>query len=276
MSSKTESTGSPEVEALLQDALRDLEDHAAKLERSNRDLEQFAYAASHDLQTPLRKVKSFSMLLQQELEPIIAGLEGEQRERVEKYFAFVIESAERSQELVNGLLSFSRTGRRVEKELVSLDKCLDDALFILDEDVKEKRVEVVRHPLPTLVVDASLVTRVFQNLVGNAIKFRHDGRASRVEVGAEERADGWLIYVRDNGVGIDERHKERVFVIFQRIGTKKRGTGLGLALCKKIVESHGGQIWFESVLDEGSTFYFTLPKEQFDDGAPVEKAEEAC
>lgn len=265
MSSRTASTDSSDAEARLESALRDLERHAAQLERSNRDLEQFAYAASHDLQTPLRKVKSFSLLLRDELAPIMGKVEPDQRERIEKYLAFVIAGAEQSQELINGLLSFSRTGRRSEKGLVSLDACLDDALFILDDDLREKQVQLSRSPLPAVWADASLMTRVFQNLIGNAIKFRHEGRVPEIEIGSERLPGDWLVYVRDNGIGIDQRHQERVFVIFQRIGTKKRGTGLGLALCKKIVEHHGGRIWFESVLGKGTTFKFTLPKEHHGD-----------
>lgn len=261
MSSKTASTGDPDVEARLQEALRDLEHHAAELERSNRDLEQFAYAASHDLQTPLRKVKSFSLLLQEELAPTIESMDDERRERIEKYFRFVIEGAERSQELINGLLSFSRTGRRLEKAWVRLDRCLDDALFILDEDLGEKGVVFHREPLPVVFADGPLMTRVFQNLVGNAIKFRHSERVPEVSVHASEDDASHVITVKDNGIGIDDRHYDRVFVIFQRIGTRKRGMGMGLALVKKIIEGHGGRVWYESVVGEGTEFHFTLPKE---------------
>lgn len=274
MSSKTASTDSPDTEALLQEALRDLEHHAAQLERSNRDLEQFAYAASHDLQTPLRKVKSFSLLLQEELLPIMETMDEERRGRVAKYLAFVIAGAEQSQDLINGLLSFSRTGRRLDRAEVPLDQCLDNALFILEEDIREKGVTVTRHPLPSVWADSSLMTRVFQNLIGNAIKFRVETRAPEIEVGAEAMPSDWHVYVRDNGIGIDQRHQDRVFVIFQRIGTKKKGTGMGLALCKKIVERHGGRIWFESVLGEGTTFHFTLPKEQHGDA--VDRTPTAC
>lgn len=258
---------------LLQKALRDLKRHASELERSNRDLEQFAYAASHDLQTPLRKVKSFSLLLRDELEPVLADLDEEQRVRVAKYFSYIIEGAERSQDLINGLLSFSRTGRKVEKSPVCMRTCIDGALFILDEDIREKGAEVTcPADWPTVCVDESLMTRVFQNLVGNAIKFRDDDRAPRIRISYDERERELLVSVQDNGIGIDARHQERVFLIFQRIGTKKRGTGLGLALCKKIIESHGGRIWFESVVGVGTTFNFTLPREQQCHGQPVDEA----
>lgn len=260
--------------ATVQD-ISDLRRSNEELERSNRDLEQFAYAASHDLQTPLRKVKSFSLLLQEEIAPLLEKAPPEQRERVEKYLSFVIEGSERSQELINGLLSFSRTGRRLERSRVSMDKCLDDALFILDEHLREKGVTVTRGELPHLAVDASLITRVFQNLVGNAIKFRHDGRSPKVEIRCEERESDWLFSVQDNGIGLDLRHQERVFVIFQRIGTRKAGTGLGLALCKKIIEGHGGSIWFDSQLGRGSTFLFTLPKESRRDAEPVDVSKTA-
>lgn len=261
MSSKTASTAEPDVAALLQDAVRDLERYAAELERSNRDLEQFAYAASHDLQTPLRKVRSFSLLLKEELAPDIAAMDPERRKRLETYFRFIVDGADRSQELINGLLSFSRIGRRVEKEWMPLDDALDDAVFILEEHIKKKSVRLERHPLPVVFATPSLMARVFQNLLGNAIKFRSDERKPRIEVGVDDLGQEWRVYVKDNGIGIDARHRERVFVIFQRIGAKKRGTGLGLALCKKIIESHGGKIWYESELGAGTVFYFTMPKE---------------
>lgn len=246
--------------AQLQEAMQELKVRAEKLERSNRDLEQFAYAASHDLQTPLRKVKSFSMLLREELAPLLEEVDEEKRQRIEKYLDFVTQGSEQSQQLIDGLLSFSRTGRNIDRSVVDLDDCLDAALFILSDDIREKGVTIKRTPLPTELVDESLMTRVFQNLVGNAIKFRAQERAPEVEVGAEDDADRHTIFVKDNGIGIDDRHSERVFVIFQRIGTQKNGAGLGLALVKKIVESHGGAVWFESTPGEGTTFKFTLPK----------------
>ena len=264
------------MQAQLQKALSDLEEYAAKLERSNRDLEQFAYAASHDLQTPLRKVKSFSLLLKEEMQPLIASLDEEKRDRLEKYLSFVIGGAERSQELINGLLSFSRIGRNVELEKVDLDECLDAALFILSDDLREKGVRIARSPLPTASVDESLMTRVFQNLVGNAIKFRCDCRRPVVEVEAEEGPEHFTIHVTDNGIGIDSRHSDRVFVIFQRIGTHKNGAGLGLALVKKIVEGHGGKVWFTSEQGSGTTFSFTIPKELHCGDERIDDTEATC
>ena len=268
-----------DVGSLLQNTLKDLEAQAAELERtnrelaqSNRDLEQFAYVASHDLNTPLRKVKSFTLLMQEELEDVIAELPEERRERIQQYMQFVADGADKSQQLISGLLAFSRTGRILDIQEVSLDKPLDDALFILSDDIQKKSVEVERGPMPVVYADASLMTRVFQNLIGNAIKFRRDGERPIVYVSSTEHEDEWEIAVRDNGIGIQDRHAERVFVIFQRIGTRKRGMGLGLALCKRIVERHGGRIWFDSVVGEGSTFHFTVPKEPHHEQRDVDLA----
>lgn len=253
---------------VLHNTLRSLEQQAEELERtnrdleqSNRDLEQFAYVASHDLNTPLRKVKSFTVLMQEELADVIAELPEERRERVQQYMQFVADGADKSQQLIAGLLSFSRTGRVLDIEQVSLDGPLDDALFILAEDLKDKGATVHRCSMPLVYADPSLMTRVFQNLIGNAIKFRSDERAPEIRIDCDEHPDEWELSVSDNGIGISARHSERVFVIFQRIGNRKKGMGLGLALCKRIVERHGGRIWFESTLGGGTTFHFTVPKE---------------
>jgi len=252
----------------LEEQTAELEGQRAELERinrdleqSNRDLEQFAYVASHDLNTPLRKVKSFTVLMQEELADVIADLPEERRERVQQYMQFVADGADKSQQLIGGLLAFSRTGRILDIEQMRLDGPLDDALFILAEDLQNKGATVRRGPMPIVYADPSLMTRVFQNLIGNAVKFRSDDRKPEIEISCEERPDEWEVSVSDNGIGISERHSERVFVIFQRIGNRKKGMGLGLALCKRIVERHGGRIWFESTLGSGTKFFFTVPKE---------------
>lgn len=243
----TDVTDLKETEQRLGKLVRDLQ-------RSNRDLEQFAYAASHDLQTPLRKVSNFTKLLRQEYGHLFD-------ETASQYMDFIEKGAERSKELINDLLSFSRAGREMAVDDFPLDHALDDALLILDEDVAEKGIEIERGSLPTVTGDKTLLTRVFQNLVGNAIKFRHPERDPIIHISAEDVGHSWQVCVRDNGIGMDMRHADRIFVIFQRIGGKKNGTGVGLALCKKIVERHGGCVWVDSVEGEGSSFLFTLPKE---------------
>ena len=232
-----------------------------ELARSNRDLEHFAYVASHDLKTPLRKVKGFTMLMKEELGPVVETLDEEKRDRILHYMSFVIEGADKSERLIDGLLAFSRTGRKMEVEKVSLDDALNDALFILSEDLEAKGCSVHRESLPIVRADASLMTRVFQNLIGNAIKFRSE-EPPLVSVSSVERPSHWEIVVTDNGIGLDSRHQERAFLIFQRIGNKKKGMGLGLALCQRIVDRHGGKIWFDSVPGGGTAFHFTIPKEE--------------
>ncbi|RLB43795.1 MAG: hypothetical protein DRH30_02545 [Deltaproteobacteria bacterium] len=242
------------MESQLKSTIRDLQ-------RSNRDLEQFAYAASHDLQTPLRKVKNFALLLNSEFGHVFDELESNDRDLANKYMRFLVEGAEKSQELINGLLHFSRTGRTVLYNPLPVDDAVDDAVFILSEDIKQKVAIIHRETLPELDADKSLIVRVFQNLIGNAIKFRHSDRRPEVWISAHDDGSMWRFEVRDNGIGIDSRHHDRAFIIFQRIGNKKNGVGLGLALCKRIVERHGGRIWFTSELGKGTSFFFTLPKE---------------
>lgn len=245
-----------------QQAEKLLQKRNRELARSNQDLEQFAYVASHDLQTPLRKVKNFTMLLQSEYSHLFD-------EEARRYMKFIVEGAEKSQALINDLLSFSRAGREVNISSFPLDHALDDALYILDEDIIEKNVTIDRQPLPVVWGDRLLFARVFQNLIGNAIKFRVKDRPAYIRIGTQEGEHDHIIYVSDNGSGVDMRHAKRIFTIFQRAGTVKNGNGLGLALSKKIVERHGGRIWVESVLNSGATFYFNLLKEYVNgDGSP--------
>lgn len=245
-----------ETEQQLGSYLRKLSAKAEDLKRSNRDLESFAYAASHDLQTPLRKVCNFAAHLQEEY--------GDRLDdpMAQKYLKFIVDGASTAQALINGLLYFSRTGREIHAEWFDLDEALDEALFILEDDLEAKGVTVQRCELPKVFGDKSLLARVFQNLIGNAIKFRHPDREPLVKIGMEDQEDQWQVYVADNGLGFDMHHVEQIFVIFRRLSTDKNGSGLGLALCKRIVERHLGRIWAESVEGEGSTFYFSLPKEQ--------------
>lgn len=243
------------VESQIGQYVIQLRQKAEELERSNEDLEQFAYVASHDLQTPLRKVKNFTMLLQQEYGHLLND------EMSKKYMEMIVAGAERSQELIEGLLSFSRTGRSLKTEKLPLDRPLQDALGILNEYIEERDVHLEVSSLPDVYGDRILLARVFQNLIGNAIKFRDPKKEETyVRVWAEDRGDRWEVSVQDNGLGIGERHLKRIFIIFQRMSSRKNGSGLGLALCKKIVERHGGTIRVESTPGEGSRFIFTLPK----------------
>ncbi len=225
-----------------------------ELERSNSDLEQFAYVASHDLQEPLRKVASFCQLLQKRYQ-------GKLDERGDQYIGFAVDGAKRMQALINDLLAFSRVGRRTaEPALLETGELLDSALANLDEAIAAAGATVTRGELPAVLGEKSLLTAVLQNLVGNALKF-HGEDPPEIGVSAERDGDDWRFSVQDNGIGIDAEYAERIFVIFQRLHGRGDypGTGIGLALCRKIVEHHGGTIWLDTTVTAGTRFCFTLP-----------------
>jgi signal transduction histidine kinase len=245
--------------AASRDAHAQLDAQARELERSNAELEQFAYVASHDLQEPLRKVASFSQLLEQRYR-------GQLDERADQYIDFAVDGAKRMQQLINDLLAFSRVGRTSGSfQPVALDRVLARALANLDTAIEESAAEVVSDPLPSVEGEETLLTIVFQNLVGNAIKFRSDA-PPHVRINVERDGEQWLFTCSDNGIGIDAEYAERVFVIFQRLHPKDEyaGTGIGLAMCRKIVEYHGGRIWLDTDAQTGTTFRFTLPALQED------------
>jgi signal transduction histidine kinase len=244
--------------AAMEEAREQLALQAEELARSNADLEQFAYVASHDLQEPLRKVTSFCQLLQRRYE-------GQLDERADQYIEFAVDGAKRMQLLINDLLAFSRVGRTTEAFVeVDCDDALDRALSNLESAIDDLGADIVRKgPLPSVEGDPTLLTALFQNVVGNAIKFRSDD-PPRVEISADQVDGEWSFRVADNGIGIDEAYAERVFVIFQRLHAKERypGTGIGLALCKKIVEFHGGRIWLDTDVPSGTAVCWTLPVAQ--------------
>jgi len=229
------------------------------LRRSNQELEQFAYVASHDLQEPLRKVASFCQLLQQRYG-------GELDARADQYIGFAVDGAQRMQDLINDLLAFSRVGRMEQPHsAVDCAALVERVRADLGRVIEESGAEiVVDGELPTVMGDATLLRVVFQNLIGNAIKFRGEA-APRAELSAVREGECWKFRVSDNGIGIDAEYAERIFVIFQRLHPRSQyeGTGIGLAMCRKIVEYHGGRMWLDTdtPAGEGSTFYFTLPAE---------------
>ncbi|MFF3886248.1 CHASE3 domain-containing protein [Streptomyces sp. NPDC001914] len=237
----------------------DLDAQAVELRRSNAELEQFAYVASHDLQEPLRKVASFCQLLEKRY--------GDQLDdRARQYIDFAVDGAKRMQILINDLLTFSRVGRVNDARLpVDLDQALSKALANLDSSITESGASVDRpDELPRVVGDPTLVTMLWQNLIGNAVKFRHPDRPPHVRVTCEpdpEDSGAWRFCVTDNGIGIPAEFEEKVFVIFQRLHARDAygGTGIGLALCKKIVEYHGGRIWIDTTHTDGTRFCFTIP-----------------
>ena len=226
---------------------------AEELTRSNRDLEQFAYVASHDLQEPLRKVASFCQLLQRRYS-------GQLDERADQYIAFAVDGAQRMQRLINDLLAFSRIGRLTAGFVdVDLDAVLTEAAAQLEG--KADGAEITWDDLPTVEGEEPLLTTLFVNLIGNSLKFRRPDVPAKVHVSAHRLAKEWQIAVKDNGIGIEPEFADKVFVIFQRLHARDayEGTGIGLAIVKKIVEYHGGRIWLGADVAEGTEINFTLP-----------------
>lgn len=227
----------------------------ANLARSNRDLQEFAYAASHDLQEPLRAMSGCAQLLERRLGPSAD-------DTTRELLGHIVDGAARMRGLITDLLAYSRASSRGVSEVeLALGDAVERARIALAASIADARAEIVVSPLPTVVGDAAQLTQLFTNLLGNAIKYRGE-RPLRVVVASEARDDDWVVWVEDNGIGIEAAHFERIFQLFQRLHARAQypGNGIGLALCQKIVERHGGRIWVESEPDRGSRFSFTLPK----------------
>jgi len=242
----------------LREAHDQLDDQARELTRSNAELEQFAYVASHDLQEPLRKVASFCQLIEQRY--------GDQLdERGMQYIAFAVDGAKRMQQLINDLLAFSRVGRNAsDQPVVAGDDVLRQAVASLAGAIEESGAQIEAGPLPPVRGEPALLAAVFQNLIGNALKFHGENGAPHVAISAEldDAGGDWTFTVADDGIGIEPEYAERIFMIFQRLHPKDAyaGTGIGLAMCRKIVEYHGGRIWLDvDAPGDRTTFRFTLP-----------------
>lgn len=234
--------------------VRSLNQQAGELKRSNGDLEQFAYIASHDLQEPLRMVSGFTGLLQRRYA-------GKLDADADEFIGFVIGGVNRMQALINDLLSYSRVGREdVAAKPVDMQLVVDQALANLQTAIEERSALVSRGPLPTVLANHGMLVRVFQNLISNALKFCKADRPI-VRIAAEQHGAEWVFSVADNGIGIDPQYRDRIFLIFQRLHQQGEypGTGIGLAVVKRIVERNGGRIWLESEPGKGTTFFFTLP-----------------
>lgn len=240
-------------DAILQ-SREDLEAKAEELARSNSELEQFAYVASHDLQEPLRMVASYVQLLKRRYE-------GKLDKDADEFIQFAVEGASRMQGLINDLLTYSRVGTRGKPlVVVNCEAPLKRAIENLQVAIDESHAMISARDMPSVKADESQLVQLFQNLLSNAIKY-HGPDPPRIQVSASREGEAWHFEVHDNGIGIDPKHFDRIFIIFQRLQARDEtsGTGIGLALCKKIVERHGGRIWVESAPGKGSTFHFTIP-----------------
>jgi light-regulated signal transduction histidine kinase (bacteriophytochrome) len=230
-----------------------LKEKTEELARSNRDLEQFAYVASHDLQEPLRMVTNYVQLLAKRYK-------GKLDPDADDFINFAVDGAIRMWKLINDLLTYSRVGTQAKGlKPTDCENVLKHSLDNLKIAIEENEAVITHDPLPTVMGDHLQLGQLFQNLIGNAIKFRGE-EPPRIHISASRNGSGWTFSVRDNGIGIAPEYVERIFVIFQRLHNREEypGTGIGLAICKKIVERHGGDIWVESEVGKGTTFYFTL------------------
>ncbi|MEE3717242.1 PAS domain S-box protein [Tumidithrix elongata RA019] len=247
-----------EVNETLEQRVRErtqaLEQLTEALQRSNQELEQFAYVASHDLQEPLRTITSYTQLLARKYQ-------GNLDEKADRYIYYVVDSASRMQQLIRDLLSYSRVGRQELKRVqIDCNILIEETQRNLQMAIDESHSIIHYDPLPVITGDRTQLLLLFQNLIGNAIKY-HDLAPPEIEIAATQQGSHWRFAIKDNGIGIEPQYAERIFTIFQRLHTRTEypGTGLGLAIAKKIVERHGGQIWVESQFGKGSIFYFTLP-----------------
>ena len=239
----------------LRHAQTNLTKLVSELKISNKELEQFAYVASHDLQEPLRMITSFTQLLEKRYK-------GQLDSDADDYIGFVVDGAHRMKDLIDDLLEFSRLNTEVrEFELVIMEIALEDVLRNLKPAIKEHNARITHDYLPNIMGDHVQIIQLLQNLIGNAIKFKGNNPPD-IHISAKDNEDEWLFSISDKGIGIDKNHQKQIFSIFKRLHTREEypGTGIGLSISKRIVERHGGQIWIESELGKGSTFYFTIPK----------------
>jgi PAS domain S-box-containing protein len=235
-------------------AEEELKKLTVELRRSNADLEQFAYAASHDLQEPLRGLASFAGLLEKHYK-------GKLDKKADEFIHYIVDDAKRMQMLIKDLLEYSQIDTK--GKIFRITNCsvvLEEVIYNLRSAIEESGTQVTYDLLPTIMADASQLKSLFQNLIGNAIKFRSD-KMPKIHISSKQGGNEWIFSVQDNGIGIDPQFFKKIYVIFQRLHSRHeyQGTGIGLAICNKIVERHGGRLWVESEAGKGSTFYFTIP-----------------
>lgn len=244
-----------ELEDRVEERTFELKRRTEDLTRSNKELEQFAYVASHDLQEPLRMVASYVQLLSRRYK-------GKLDTDADDFINYAVDGTKRMQNLINDLLAYSRIGTKGKTiEPTPAEECLETALLNLQGTIEDNQAIVTHDPLPTVPADSTQLSQLLQNLIGNGIKYRKKEIRPEIHVSCEKKGEEWVFAVKDNGIGIDAQYFDRIFVIFQRLWNKEEypGTGIGLSICKKIVERHGGRIWVESEPGAGSTFFFSLP-----------------
>ncbi|MFL0805383.1 MAG: PAS domain-containing protein [Agarilytica sp.] len=234
----------------------ELETLVVKLKQSNNDLERFAHVASHDLQEPLRVISSYVQLINKRYNDKLG-------DGAKEFFGFIVDGCKRMQQLINDLLDFSRV---VQNDLVTSRVDLKDTMKHVERNLAKKMessAAIITHKdLPSVIANRSLLERLLQNLINNSLKYQDTSTPPVIEITTKEEDHEWVISVKDNGIGIDEKYFDKIFIIFQRLHTvdEYSGTGVGLAICQRIVHAHGGRVWVESILGEGTTFSFTLPK----------------
>lgn len=241
------------IEQQLKAYQEELKEKVEALARSNRELEQFAYVASHDLREPLRMISSYVQLLARRYQ-------GQLDAEAHEFIGFAVDGVNRMQQLIEDLLAYSRVDTQGKPfEPVGCETVLEQALTNLQSAIEASGAAITHDPLPTVSGDNIQLIQLFQNLIGNAIKFCSD-QPPEIHIGAASHNHEWLFWVRDNGIGLEPQYARRIFVIFQRLHNREEypGTGIGLAICQKIVQRHGGRIWVESELGQGATFYFTI------------------
>ncbi|MFY9307929.1 MAG: ATP-binding protein [Bacteroidia bacterium] len=231
----------------------ELQKKSDELVRSNNDLQQFAYVASHDLQEPLRMVTSYVQLLEDRYKNKLD-------QDASEFIGYAVDGTKRMRALIQSLLEYSRVGKIRPFEKIDMNTLVEEVLLEMDQQVKEAQANVKVNVLPLVKGDRILIAQLMKNLISNALKFKEGNKRPEIVISGERSSDGFLFSVRDNGIGISKEYFEKIFVIFQRLHSKDKypGTGMGLAICKKIVEQHGGKIWVESELDKGAVFYFTI------------------
>jgi signal transduction histidine kinase len=246
----------------LQIQKQELELRTIELTRSNRDLEKFAYVASHDMQEPLRTIISYIELIEKKLAPVSAGGGEDIDEDLQKYMDFVVDAGYRMRELISGLLEYSQLDRDIKPQgLINCDDVLKEVMENLQSSIEDSKAMVQYDTLPQINANYMSMVQLFQNLISNSIKFKRDV-TPMVNISCRQKEGSFLFSIEDNGIGIKPDYKEKVFELFKRLHPVGEyiGAGIGLAICKKIVERYNGKIWVESVPDKGSTFYFTIPQ----------------